>query len=133
MPILPILSGENADLVWAAGSSGRFRGKEYFEKLNANEKARFDALFKRMAATGSIKWGMPMFATTGMVCYFRAQKEYVRFGFPVRGVTLADPRGVLYGEGDGKHLRIDRVEEIDAKRITSWIKAVAKHVAAAEA
>ncbi len=55
MPMMPILSGENADLTWVAGSSGRFRGKEYFEKLNAKEKARFDALFKRMAATGSIK------------------------------------------------------------------------------
>jgi hypothetical protein len=55
MPILPILSGENADLVWVAGPSGRFRGKEYFEKLDPKEKAKFDALFKRMAATGSIK------------------------------------------------------------------------------
>jgi hypothetical protein len=55
MPILPILSGENADLVWVADSSGRFRGKEYFEKLNPKEKAKFDVLFKRMAATGSIK------------------------------------------------------------------------------
>ncbi len=52
---MPILSGENANLAWVAGSSGRFRGKEYFEKLNAKEKARFDALFNRMAATGSIK------------------------------------------------------------------------------
>jgi hypothetical protein len=53
--MMPILSGENADLAWVAGSSGRFRGREYFDELNANEKAKFDALFRRMAATGTIR------------------------------------------------------------------------------
>jgi hypothetical protein len=41
--------------MWAAGASGRFRAKEYFDKLDATEKAKFDALFRRMAAIGTIK------------------------------------------------------------------------------
>jgi mRNA-degrading endonuclease RelE of RelBE toxin-antitoxin system len=55
MPILPILSGKKATLLWAAGASGRFRAKEYFDKLDATEKAKFDALFRRMAEIGTIK------------------------------------------------------------------------------
>jgi hypothetical protein len=108
----------------------------YLGKLDGEHRAICDALVELIhaavpGATAAIKWGMPMFSTpAGMLCYFRAQKEYVRFGFPVRGVALADPRGVLYGEGDGKHVRIDRADEIDGKRMTTWLKTVAKHVAA---
>lgn len=111
----------------------------YLGKLDGEHRAICDALVALVhaavpGATAAIKWGMPMFSTpAGMLCYFRAQKEYVRFGFPVRGVALADPRGVLYGEGDGKHVRIDRADDIDGKRMTGWLKTVAKHVAAAPA
>jgi hypothetical protein len=107
----------------------------YLAKLDGEHRAICDALVALIydlvpEVTAALKWGMPMFSTAnGMLCYFRAQKEYVRFGFPVRGVTLADPRGVLYGEGDGKHVRIDRAADMDSKRIASWIKAVAKHLA----
>lgn len=55
MPILPILSGEHATLWWVADSSERFRAKEYFDKLDLSERARFDALFRRMATTGTIR------------------------------------------------------------------------------
>jgi hypothetical protein len=55
MPILPILSGEHAALWWAAGISRRFRAKEYFDKLDPAERAKFDALFRRMATTGTIR------------------------------------------------------------------------------
>lgn len=67
MPILPILTGERASLWWAAGPSGRFRAKEYFDELNAAEKAKFDALFKRMAAVGTIK----------NIEHFRKESEHI--------------------------------------------------------
>ncbi len=110
----------------------------YIAKLTGEHRAICDALLALIeaavpTATAELKWGMPVFSTTKMVCYFRAQKEYVRFGFPASGLTLADPRGVLYGASDGKHVRLDRVADLDAKRMTSWIKAVAKHVAAQDA
>jgi hypothetical protein len=55
VPILPILSGEHATLRWVADSSKRFRAKEYFDKLDPPDRAKFDALFRRMAATGTIR------------------------------------------------------------------------------
>jgi hypothetical protein len=55
VPIRPILHGTKTNLAWAAGASGRFRGKEYFDKLDERDQARFDALFRRMATTGEIR------------------------------------------------------------------------------
>jgi hypothetical protein len=55
VPPIPIISGEKAALAWAAGASRRFRAKEYFDKLDPKDKAKFDALFRRMAATGEIR------------------------------------------------------------------------------
>lgn len=55
MTRIPILLGRSASLWWAAGSSDRFRAKDYFDKLKGADKAKFDALFERMAETGTIK------------------------------------------------------------------------------
>lgn len=80
------------------------------------------------AATSELKWGMPVFTIGGaMLCYFRVQKTYVRFGL-APGATLADPDGVLYGSGDGKHLKLASMKDLDPKRqkqVTGWVKAVA--------
>jgi hypothetical protein len=88
------------------------------------------ALIKKAApaAASELKWGMPVFTINGaMVCYFRVQKKYVRFGL-APGATLDDPDGVLYGSGDGKHLKIASAKDLDPKRqkqLTAWVKAVA--------
>lgn len=80
------------------------------------------------AATSELKWGMPVFTIGGeMLCYFRAQKTYVRFGL-APGATLDDPDGVLYGSGDGKHLKLASKKDLDPKRqkqVTGWVRAVA--------
>jgi hypothetical protein len=49
-----ICSGQGCSLWWARGSSDRFRGKDYFDKLKPPEKAKFEALFERMARDGRI-------------------------------------------------------------------------------
>jgi hypothetical protein len=41
-------------LWWAAGASGRFRAKDYYDKLKLTEQAKFDVLFERMAKEGRI-------------------------------------------------------------------------------
>jgi hypothetical protein len=79
-------------------------------------------------ARSELKWGMPVFSTTGMLCYFRAQKGYVRFGFPGEGIEAEHPS--LHGEGTGKRLRLASVGDIDRARITGWLQAVARHVGA---
>jgi hypothetical protein len=54
MAILPILSGETCSLWWVAGDSDRFHAQDYFDHLTAPEKAKFTALFERMARDGRI-------------------------------------------------------------------------------
>jgi len=80
------------------------------------------------AATSELKWGMPVFAIGGaMLCYFRVQKTYIRFGL-APGAALDDPDGVLYGSGDGKHLKLASMKDFDPRRqkqVTGWVKAVA--------
>jgi Phage derived protein Gp49-like (DUF891) len=49
-----IRTGSLCSLWWVAGSSGRFRAKEYFDSLKDPERAKFAVLFERMASTGTI-------------------------------------------------------------------------------
>ena len=49
-----ILPGSVCSLWWVAGPSDRFRGQDYFDKLKLAEKAKFQALFERMARDGRI-------------------------------------------------------------------------------
>ena len=46
--------GASRRLVWGADSSGRFRARDYFEKLDVREQAKFEPLFRRLADTGNI-------------------------------------------------------------------------------
>jgi hypothetical protein len=52
---IPILQGITCSLWWVAGSSEKFRAKEYFDNLKDPERAKFDVLFERMARDGKIK------------------------------------------------------------------------------
>lgn len=45
----------------------------------------------------SIMWSQPVFSTNGPVCFFKAYKDYVTFGF-WRGTELSDPDGLLSGD-----------------------------------
>src|SRR5215510_11965004 len=76
-------------------------------------------------ATSALKWGMPVFSTKGIVCYFRAETDYVRFGF-AQGAELDDPDDKLEGEGESHHIKIRHAEDIDKKRLTDWLKAAVK-------
>lgn len=42
-------------IVWGSNSAGKFPGRDYFEGLDEQNQARFEALFERMADTGQIK------------------------------------------------------------------------------
>ncbi len=45
----------------------------------------------------SIMWSQPVFSVNGPVCFFKAYKDYVTFGF-WRGTELSDPDGLLSGD-----------------------------------
>jgi len=101
----------------------------YLAGLDGPPRAICHALVKLIQAaapvTSELKWGMPVFSINGtMVCYFRVQKAYIRFGL-APGAALDDPDRVLYGSGDGKHMKLTSTKDIDQKRMTGWVKAVA--------
>ena len=76
-------------------------------------------------AVESIKWRMPVYEQSGLLCYIAAAKEHVRFGF-YRGAELGDPAGVLdEGSGKGKHIRLRTVEEIPKQELSVLIQAAA--------
>ena len=59
-----------------------------------------------------IKWGQPVFEHGGPMCYIKAYKSHVNFGF-WRGAHLADPDALLSGTGDKmRHIRLADVHEI---------------------
>ena len=105
----------------------------YLAKLDGEPRAICDVLVTLIrkaapAAASELKWGMPVFTIHGaMLCYFRVQKAYIRFGL-APGAALDDPEGVLYGSGDGKHLKVASMKDLDPKRqkqMTGWVKSVA--------
>jgi hypothetical protein len=55
MGIIPILPGSTCSLWWVPDSSGRFRAKDYFDNLNASDRAKFQVLFERMQTVREIR------------------------------------------------------------------------------
>lgn len=45
----------------------------------------------------SIMWSQPVFSANGPVCFFKAYKDYITFGF-WRGTEISDSEGLLSGD-----------------------------------
>lgn len=99
----------------------------YLDGVDAAWRPVLEALAKlvRAAAPGAtvaIKWAQPVFESGGPFAYARASKRHVTFGF-WRGAELADPRGLLEGEGDRmKHLKVASLADIPAAEVTRMVK-----------
>ena len=86
------------------------------------------ALIQKAAphASVSIKWGIPWWQLDGLLCTVYRTGDHVNFGFS-RGTELADPDGLL--EGDGKlmrHIKLRDVKEIRKAKFTSLVKQAVK-------
>ncbi len=76
--------------------------------------------------TEAIKWGFPVFTKTKNYAYFRFSKKHITLGF-YNPEKIDDPDGLLEGSGDTlKHIRIKKAEDIDAKLLKKWLKAIAE-------
>jgi|SRR5664279_3535501 mRNA-degrading endonuclease RelE of RelBE toxin-antitoxin system len=75
MSRLPILRGSACALDWASGSSGRFLGKDYYDNLNDGERAKFYALFERLARDGRIHEKTRFRKETDNVFGFKSDKH----------------------------------------------------------
>jgi hypothetical protein len=71
-----------------------------------------------------MKWGVPAFADGKF--YIVALKDHVNLGFSIKGLTKED---IALFDGGGKtmkHIEVDRMENIDEKRIVELLKMVDK-------
>ena len=77
-------------------------------------------------AIESIKWSQPVYEDNGPICYIKAYKDHVNFGF-WRGGELDDPKEILEGSGDRmKHVRITSVSEIKKGAYRDMIRSSVK-------
>ncbi len=77
-------------------------------------------------ATEEIKWGRPVYSLNHIVCYLAASGDHANLGF-YRGIELADPRGLLEGEGKKlRHIKVRDREEIRQRWYRTLIRQAAK-------
>ena len=77
-------------------------------------------------AKEEMKWGVPAFADGKF--YIVALKDHVNLGFAIKG--LAKEELALF-DGGGKtmkHIEVDKLENIDEKRISELLKLVAERI-----
>lgn len=75
------------------------------------------------SAGKAIKWGQPVYDSHGQLCYFKASKAHINFGF-FRGSELGDPRGIIEGTGDKmRHVKIKGLKDIDQEALRELILA----------
>ena len=73
-------------------------------------------------AAESIKWAQPVYEANGPFAYIKAHSGSVNFGF-WRGVELADPLGILEGEGDRmRHVKLTGVKDIKRKAFKDFVR-----------
>lgn len=74
----------------------------------------------------AVKWGQPTFAYHGQLCYFKAFKNHINFGF-VRGADLEDPAGLLEGTGAKmRHVKIGSLSDIKESELKALLQSAAE-------
>jgi hypothetical protein len=70
----------------------------------------------------SLKWGRPVYEMNGPMCYLKAHKNSVNFGF-WRGVELEDPEGLLQGTGQKmRHVKLKEKMDIDRPAFKAFVR-----------
>jgi hypothetical protein len=74
----------------------------------------------------SIKWAQPVYEDHGPVCYIKAFKNSVNFGF-WRGVDLTDPQALLQGTGEKmRHVKLTGLGDIREELFQSFVREAAE-------
>ncbi len=74
-------------------------------------------------ATGTIKWGQPVYESGGPFAALKAHPRWVTLTF-WRGAALSDPTGILGGDGDRmKHARFASIDEVRAAPVAELVRA----------
>ena len=104
--------------------------EEYIAALAPDRRATAEALRDAVAAAEpdarlSMKWGQPVFDVNGPMAAMKAHPRWVTLTF-WRGAALADPAGLLDGDGDRmRHARFASAEEVDAEAVHALVREAA--------
>jgi hypothetical protein len=72
--------------------------------------------------TEAIKWSQPVFESNGPVCYVKAFKNHVNFGF-WRGAELDDPEGLLESTGSQMaHVKLQSAGDLRPKPLRELVR-----------
>jgi len=70
-----------------------------------------------------MRWGQPVYDVGGPFVALKAHPRHVTLTF-WRGTTLADPAGLLTGDGDRmRHARFSSVESVDGQAVAGLVRA----------
>ena len=98
------------------------------EGWQAQVTAQLDRIIMEVEPKASkvIKWAQPTYESDGLLCYFKAFKTHINFGF-FRGSELDDPKGILEGTGDKmRHVKLKYQQELDENALKALIISAAK-------
>ncbi len=83
---------------------------------------RFIILQNAPEAKESIKWAQPVYEINGPICYIKAFKNSVNFGF-WRGVDIDDPGGLLQGTGGKmRHVKLTSLNDVNESVFSGFVK-----------
>src|SRR5262245_37933293 len=101
---------------------------EYIDSLGGDWRAAVVSELRSVVdaaapeAKATIKWAQPVWESNGPFAYVKAFGRSVNIGF-WRGVQLADPDGILEGEGDRmKHVTFRQGDAIPAGTLDSFVR-----------
>jgi len=74
-------------------------------------------------ASEAIKWGQPTYELAGMLCYFVATKDRVRFGFFAKVIQRDDAESLLQGVDEGlRHIKLRSLADVKPGLFRKWVK-----------
>jgi hypothetical protein len=77
-------------------------------------------------AQESIKWAQPVYDDNGPFAWIKAHTHHVNIGF-WRGAELADPKGILQGDGDRmRHIKLTSLDGISGPVLKRFVKEAVK-------
>lgn len=102
---------------------------DYIQKANDDQIEILETIRQLIhtavpGTTEAIKWKIPVFAKDKDYAYLRFAKKHITLGFYNIG-KIEDPNNLLEGTGSTlRHIKIRKVEDIDEKLVTKWLKAI---------
>ncbi|MGD0093825.1 MAG: DUF1801 domain-containing protein [Planctomycetota bacterium] len=74
-------------------------------------------------ASEAIKWGQPTYELAGMLCYFVATKDRIRFGFFNQAIRRNDAENLPEGVDENlRHIKLRSLADVNPELFGKWVK-----------